>query len=137
MPFENDLAASMSHDRPRVLFRRSHGTGELVPLEEGFGACPTYEKWIGGSESYKTKLAKMLNTYLLGIGGSLPSTGGGPSAAFARELVVEIRSQWTYLVSFADSFMLELTEVAKFPKTKAWALVGRCIAAIFDCMAPY
>jgi hypothetical protein len=137
-PKENDLAAAMSHDRPKVLFGKSGGTGKLVLLEDGFRACPTHAKWIGGSESYKAKLSKMLvNTYLLGVSGSLPPMGGGPAAVFAREVVVEIRSQWTDVVTFIDSFMLELCEVAKFPKAKAWALVGRCLAAVFDCMASH
>jgi hypothetical protein len=115
-PKENDLAVAMSHDRPKVLFGKSVGTGELVPLEDGFGARPTHAKWIRGSESYKAKLWKMLNTYLLGLSGSLPPTGGGPAGVFARGLVVEIRSQWTDVVTFIDSFMLKLCEVAKFPK---------------------
>jgi hypothetical protein len=40
-------------------------------------------------------------------------------------------------VSLVDEFYLELTEVAKFPSERAWALVGRCVAAIFEVMKPY
>ena len=36
--FENDLAASMSHDRLACLYGKND---KLVPLEDGFGACPT------------------------------------------------------------------------------------------------
>jgi hypothetical protein len=102
-PFENDLAAAMSHDHPKVLFGKSCGTGELIPLEDGFGACPLHDKWIGGSELYKAKLMRMLYTYLLGVTGSLPLTGGRPAAVFSWELMVEIQSQWTYVVAFIDS----------------------------------
>jgi hypothetical protein len=55
-PKENGLAAAISHDRPKVLFGKSGGTGELVPLKDGFGACPTHEKWTSSKFLLVTSL---------------------------------------------------------------------------------
>lgn len=55
----------------------------------------------------------------------------------ARELILRVRSQWGELMTFVDTFYIELTMVAKFPPSQAWALVGRCVAAVFALMAPY
>jgi hypothetical protein len=62
-PFENDLSASMSHPRPLALFGKRGG--ELAPVNEGFGACPTYEQWVGsGCESVKALLTMQSHRYL-------------------------------------------------------------------------
>jgi hypothetical protein len=133
--FENDLGASMSHIRPAPLYGKNHGTRGLAELQAGFGACVSYAKWVGGSAPYKMELTTMLRTFLQGVTGAFPPVTGG--SAMARELNVEIRGQWSEILSFIDSFYIELTVVAKFPPAKAWALVGRCVAAVFGVMAPY
>jgi hypothetical protein len=40
-------------------------------------------------------------------------------------------------MTFVDTFYVELMMVAKFPPLQAWALVGRCVAAVFGLMSPY
>ena len=52
----------------------------------------------------------------------------------ARTLIIEVKSHSNELVSFIDSFYMELTEVANFPAAKAWELVGRSIGAFFESM---
>jgi hypothetical protein len=133
--FENDLGASMSHLRPALLFGKKEGTGKLAELQEGFGACETYTRWVGGSEPYKSALTNSLRTYCEGVNGAYPKKIGG--GAMARELMLGVRSQWGELMTFIDTFYIELTVVAKFPPSQAWALVGRCVAAVFALMSPY
>jgi hypothetical protein len=78
--FENDLAASMSHDRPLCLYG---GKGnKLVPLEDGLGACPTQRKWISGSESYKSVVSNQLRGFLEGVKGNLNPRDGGYDLAW-------------------------------------------------------
>ena len=72
--FENDLAASMSHDRPACLYGKNN---KLVPLEDGFGACPTRRKWISGSKSYKTVVSNQLWGFVEGVKGNLDPKDGG------------------------------------------------------------
>jgi hypothetical protein len=55
----------------------------------------------------------------------------------ARELILGVQTQWGELMTFVDTFYIELTVVAKFPPAQAWALVGRCVAAVFALMSPY
>jgi hypothetical protein len=81
------------------------------------------------------ELTTMLITFLQGVTGAFPPVTGG--STMARELNVEIQGQWSEILSFIDSFYIELAVVAKFPPAKAWALVGRCVAAVFGVMAPY
>jgi hypothetical protein len=38
-------------------------------------------------------------------------------------------------VAFVDSFCLELTSVANFPKGSAWELIGWCVGAVFAAQA--
>jgi hypothetical protein len=40
-------------------------------------------------------------------------------------------------MTFVGTFYIELTMVAKFPPSQAWALVGGCVAAVFALMDPY
>jgi hypothetical protein len=133
--FENDLSASMSHLRPSTLYGKNSGQGKLAELEDGFGTCSTYNKWVGGSGPYKTALTRQLRTYWDGVNGAYPKkTGGG---AMARKLILGVQSQCGELMTFVDTFYIELTMVAKFPPSQAWALVERCVAAVFALMAPY
>lgn len=55
---ENELAASMAYERPQTLY--SDKNGILVPWEEDFGACKTHDKWIIGTQSFKTVTTKQL-----------------------------------------------------------------------------
>jgi hypothetical protein len=65
--FENDLSVSMSNLRTSTLYGKNGGQGKLAELEDGFGACSTYNKWVGGSDPYKMGLNRQLRTYL-GVG---------------------------------------------------------------------
>jgi hypothetical protein len=131
-PFENDLSASMSHPRPLVLF----GTkgGQLAPMNEGFGACPTYEQWVGsGCDSVKAMLTSQLNNYCVGVNGTLDYSH--LATPFITALLTEVRSQWNHMVSCIETFHNDLLYVAKFTKAKAWQLLGRTMAAVFEAMA--
>jgi methyl-accepting chemotaxis protein len=130
--FENDLAASMSHERPCCLYGKND---RLVPLEDGFGACPTRRKWISGSESYKTVVSNQLRGFVEGVKGNLNPRDGGYD--LARLLLTEVRSEWNDMLSFIDDFHIDLVEVARFETSKAWILVGRCVAAVFEAMRPF
>eukprot|EP00978_Attheya_sp_CCMP212_P030405 scaffold111719_cov24-Attheya_sp.AAC.1 len=77
-PFENDLAASMTHEKPKLLYRTaSH--------KDGFGNIPSYADWrIGqGNESIKTRLNTYVRDYLEGVRGTISSSkkGGGLARA--------------------------------------------------------
>jgi hypothetical protein len=76
--FKNDLAASMSLDRPSCLYGKND---KLVPLEDDFGACPTRRKWISRSESYKTVVSNQLWGVVEGVKGNLNPKDGGYNLA--------------------------------------------------------
>jgi hypothetical protein len=131
-PFENDLVASMSHPRPLALFGKKNG--ELAPAHEGFGACATYEEWVGsGCESVKSILSMQLTNYVAGVLGTLDFSH--PTTPFVTALMTEVQSQWNHVVSFIETFHNDLLYVAKFTKPKAWRLLGRTMAAVFESMS--
>jgi hypothetical protein len=131
-PFENDLLASMSHPRPLALFGKKNG--ELAPANEGFGACPTYDQWVGSDcESYKGILCTQITNFCAGVLGTLDFTH--PATPFVTALLTEVQSQWNHVVSFIETFHNDLLYVAKFTKPKAWQLLGRTLAAVFEAMA--
>jgi hypothetical protein len=131
---DNDLLAAMTHDRPDVLYAKKVG-GKLGSLEDGFVACPTYKQWITGTDLYKSKLTKELRQFCTGVEGAIPK--GASYKALATSLLSDVRNQWSTLCSFVDSFYVELTGVANFPKEKAWKLTGRCVAAVFMAMGSH
>ncbi len=106
-----------------------------MPWEEGFGSCKTHEKWIIGTQSFKTVTTKQLKKFINGIIGNLTVGVGG--SVLARVLLNEVSRQWNEIVAFIDAFFQDLTKTAHFPKPKAWLLVGQCCGAIFDAMEPY
>jgi hypothetical protein len=55
----------------------------------------------------------------------------------ALKFLGDVQTQWPTLCSFIDSFYIELTGVANFPKEKAWKLTGWCVAAVFTTMGSY
>jgi hypothetical protein len=124
----------MSHSRPLALFRK-HG-GELASIHDGFGACATYEQWIGsGCESVQAILTTQLNKLCAGVAGTL-DFAHPPATPFITALLTEVRSQWNHMVSCIESFHNGLICVAKFTKpNKAWQLIGRTMAAVFEAMA--
>jgi hypothetical protein len=77
---ENDLALSMLHDQPGLLFGLEGGL--TAAADKGLAMRPSYLKWIGkGRESYKQKLGKLLKNYSAGVRGSLaPGEHVGPDA---------------------------------------------------------
>lgn len=131
---DNDLLAAMTHERPDVLYARKIG-GEPGALEDGFVACPSYKAWITGTESYRSKLTKDLRQFCTAVEGSMVK--GTAYKSLAMSLISEVKTQWSTLCSFVDSFYIELTGVANFPKEKAWKLTGRCVAAVFTSMGSY
>jgi hypothetical protein len=70
-PHEDDLAASMTHDKPACLFGKEGG--ELSAMSESFEACTSYAAWIGigNTISYKKLLSDRLTTFISGIRGAL------------------------------------------------------------------
>jgi hypothetical protein len=132
---ENDLAASMSHNQPSLLFGTADG--QTASAEEGLAACLIYAKWIWkGCESYnKLKLTKLLKNYAAGVRGSVDGEGRG--SALVRSLLSSVLDQWSSLISFVDTFHQELVEVARFTPSKAYLLIGRYVRAFFETMVPY
>jgi hypothetical protein len=131
---ENDLAVSMSHDQPALLFGTTGG--QTAPADKGLAACGSYGKWISkGCEAYKQKLGKLLKNYTAGIRGSLMT--GGRGNALVRSLLSAVQDQWNSLVAFINTFHQELVEVAKFTPSKAYLMIGRCVRAVFETMVPY
>ena len=123
----------MAYERPQNLYRDKNGN--LVPCEEGFGSCKTHEKWIVGTQSFKTITTKQLKKFINGILGNL--TAGTGRSVLARVLLNEVSQQWNEIVAFIDAFFQDLTETTHFAKHKAWLLVGQCCGATFDAMEPY
>ena len=131
-PFENDLLASMSHPRPLALFGKKGG--ELAGMNEGFGACQTYEQWVGsGCDSVKAILTTQLMNFCAGVVGTLDFAH--PATSFITALLTEVQLQWNHMVACIETFHNDLLYVAKFTKAKAWQLLGRTIGAIFEAMA--
>eukprot|EP00978_Attheya_sp_CCMP212_P011066 scaffold26997_cov42-Attheya_sp.AAC.2 len=128
-PFENDLAASMTHEKPKLLYgAASH--------KDGFGNIPSYADWIGqGNESIKTRLNTYVRDYLEGVHGTISSSkkGGG----LAHALLMKVMSQWTSLTSHIDAFYQELVHVSHFSPKTAFTLIGRSSNAIWAAMRPY
>jgi hypothetical protein len=110
---DNDL---MTHKRPDGLYAKKVG-GELGDPEDGFVACPSYTKWITGSESCKKKLTKELRQFCAGVEGYIPK--GASYRSLAISLLADVKNQWFWLCSFIDLFYIELTGVVNFPKEKA------------------
>jgi hypothetical protein len=131
---DNDLLASMTHERPDVLYARRVG-GDLGCLEDGFVACPTYKAWITGTESNKMKLTKELKLFCSGVNGSIPK--GASYCGLAISLLSDVKNRWSTLCAFIDTFYIKLTDVALFPIDKAWKLTGRCLAAVFTAMGSH
>ncbi len=132
----NNLCASMSHIRPEVFYAKK-GSGTLEPLENGFAACTSYDKWVTGAEGYKQVLSTMLTNFTAGVMG-LVITGNNPAiTSLAGALMGSLIGQWHNLCNFIDSFYIELTRLAAFNQVSAWQLVGRCVGALFSAMAPY
>eukprot|EP00978_Attheya_sp_CCMP212_P045215 scaffold337794_cov55-Attheya_sp.AAC.1 len=130
-PFENDLAASMTHEKPKLLYgSASH--------KDGFGNIPSYADWIGqGNESIKTRLNTYVRDYLEGVRGTISSSkkGGG----LAHALLMKVMSQWTSFTSHIDVFYQELVHVSHVSPKTAFTLIGRSSNAIWiwSAMRPY
>jgi hypothetical protein len=104
-PFENDLSAAMSHPQPLPLFGKRGG--ELAPVNEGFGACPTYGQWVGsGCESVKALLTMQLVNFCSGVTGTLDFEH--PATPFITALLTEVQAQWNHMVSCIETFHNDL-----------------------------
>ncbi len=68
---DTNLLASTRHEHPDVLYAKKVG-GELRALEDGFVGCPSsYEAWITGAKSYRSKLTKDLPQFCTAMEGSM------------------------------------------------------------------
>jgi hypothetical protein len=95
-PFENDLAASMSHPRPLTLFGKQGG--ELASMNEGFGACPLYDQWVGsGCDSLKSTPSTQLVNFCAGVNRTLDYSH--LAMPFIMALLTEVQLQWNHMVS--------------------------------------
>jgi hypothetical protein len=127
---ESELVASMTHKRPLCLF----GDGsQLARLDQGFAMCKTYEHWIGGGEhvSHRTELSAQVRVHTDGAIGQI-GNGQTPAHLLAHVLLNQVGMQWNALVGFIDTFYLDLVAKCKFDSGKAWKLVARCVAAVFE-----
>jgi hypothetical protein len=125
----------MTHKRPLCLF----GDGsQLARLDQGFAMCKTYEHWIGGGEhvSYRTELSTQVRVYTDGVIGQI-GNGQTPAHLLAHVLLNQVGMQWNALIGFIDTFYLDLVAKCKFDSGKAWKLVARCVAAVFEATQIY
>jgi hypothetical protein len=101
--FENELAASMSHEKLSSLYGKAEG--DLGEIDTGFSLCTSYKHWIGlgGQEPYKGLLTKRLGTYIKYVRGALR---GERTTALALALLTNVQEQFTNMVAFVDSFIL-------------------------------
>ena len=77
----------------------------LEPLENGFAACTSYDKWVTGAEGYKQVLSTMLTNFTAGVMGPV-ITGNNPAiTSLANALMGSLISQWHNLGNFIDSFL--------------------------------
>jgi hypothetical protein len=128
---EIDLAASMSHVKPKNLYGTS--TKEL-----GFGpTIPSHDAWIGkGMASVKKTLNTYLTDYVSGIRGHIVSTtlnGGG----LADALLTQVAAQWLALTDHFGKFFDHLVDISNFSRRTAHMLVGRSSHAIWEDMRRY
>jgi hypothetical protein len=131
---ENNLVASMTHIRPELLYAEK-GNGEIGHLEDGFCGCPSYAIWITGTKCFRGQMTDMLEKSLRGVQWAPSRTAS--YYVMVLLLATNVRAQWHKLCTFVDSFYIELTGVLGFATTKAWALVGRCVVALFGALQPY
>jgi hypothetical protein len=126
--FENDLAASMSHEKPKTLY------GD-AKLKDGFGAIKSFEEWNDTADCIKDTLTKHLEDYIKGVEGNLIGSKNGNG--LAKDLLAKISTQWTKLCSHISKFYKELTNVSNFSPKTAFLLIGRSSNAIWSAMRPF
>ena len=126
--FENDLAAAMSHEKPRTLY----GSAKL---KEGFGAIKSHAEWSDVADCVKDILTTNLENYIEGVEGSLVGSRSG--TVLARDLLVKVAFQWNRLCNHIDKFYKELTTVSNFSPKTAHLLIGRSSHAIWTAMRPF
>jgi hypothetical protein len=126
--FENDLAAAMSHEKPRTLY----GSAKL---KEGFGAIKSHAEWSDVADCIKDMLTTNLENYIEGVEGTLVGSKSG--TVLARDLLVKVAFQWNRLCNHIDKFYKELTTVSNFSPKTAHLLIGRSSHAIWTAMRPF
>jgi hypothetical protein len=103
-------------------------------MNEGFGACPTYDMWVGcGCDSHKAILTNQLTNYCASILGTLDFSH--EVTPFVIALLTTVQSKWNYFLSCIETFHNDLLYVAKFTKPKAWQLVECTMDVGFEAMA--
>jgi hypothetical protein len=89
--------------------------------------------WIGGSEhvSCRAELSTQVRVHTDGVIGQI---GDGQTLAhlLAHVSLNQVGMQWNALIGFIDTFYLDLVAKCKFDSGKAWKLVARCVAAVFE-----
>eukprot|EP00978_Attheya_sp_CCMP212_P011753 scaffold29206_cov30-Attheya_sp.AAC.1 len=128
---ELDLAAAMTHStKPKCLY------ADAVH-DAGFGAFESYSAWMGrGKSSYKVRYTKQLSDYITGVRGNIPNTENG--GGLARDLLVQVKSQWGEYIGHIEAFQQELVDEANFTPDTAFTLIGRASNSIWEAMrSPY
>jgi hypothetical protein len=83
-------------------------------------------------QSLQDVLGDRLKNFIIGIKGVLERVPGKPAWVRDAHLLLDnVISQFGALCTFIESFYQSLTSVSKFPATRAWSLVGRCVGSIF------
>jgi hypothetical protein len=132
---ENDLVATMTHQKPPSLFRKP--TGSLRQHKEGFGACATYMHWIGtGFTSFKTTLIMQLSDHVEALNGQMNKDLTSPTFQLAVNLLSQVIVQLNQMVGFMEQTQLKLTQVAQFSTKSSWTLNGLFCGAILRPCAP-
>jgi archaellum component FlaC len=126
--FENDLAAAMSHEKPKTLY----GSAKL---KDGFGAIKSHAEWSDVADCVKDTLTTNLENFLEGVEGSLLGNTAGNT--LAKDLLVKVAYQWNKFCTHIDKFYKELTTVSNFSPKTAFILIGRSSNAIWTAMRPF
>jgi hypothetical protein len=127
--FENDLAAAMSHEKPKTLYGNAK-------LKDGFGhTIKSYEDWSDTSDCVKDTLTKHLEDYVKGVEGNL--VGSKHGNRLAKDLLVKVVFQWNKFCAHIDRFYKELTTVSNFSPKSAHLLIGRSSNAVWSAMRPF
>jgi hypothetical protein len=127
--FENDLAAAMSHEKPKTLYGNAK-------LKDGFGSTiKSYEEWSDTADCVKDTLTKHLEDYVKGVEGNLVGSANGNR--LAKDLLVKVLFQWHKFCDHIDRFYKELTTVSNFSPKSAYLLIGRSSNAVWSAMRPF
>ena len=131
-----DLMATLNHDAPGFLFRKSESKDGYTNPEEGFGhRFSTFEKFSGESTfvSAKELLATKVEDDISGIRGNLEiCPGDGKAKNLATFLLEEVEKQSDKLQGFNESWAKALVNQCSYAMREAWIFIGVTDRAMFD-----